>query len=298
VFQTPSNPYLVPFDSSFRIDDSPTRPPAGIDRGKEGRKKLGKQLRKSTDRLRELQRILYAHDRHAILLVFQAMDAAGKDSTIRAVMTGINPAGCRVHSFKQPSTLERNHDFLWRTTLRLPEQGMIGIFNRSYYEEVLVVRVHPEFLNDQHLPAEMIIPERLDELWLNRYESIRDHEEHLARNGTVILKFFLHVSRDEQRDRFLDRLEEPEKHWKFSERDLEERALWESYMHAYEEALNATSRPWAPWYAIPADHKPFMRLTVSELIVESMESLDLHYPEVGETEKKRFAELTRRLESD
>lgn len=298
MFRAHSNPYLVPFDSSFRIDEFPTRPPPDIDRKEDGRKKLRKKLRKSTDRLRELQRILYAHDRHAILLIFQAMDAAGKDGTIRAVMTGINPAGCQVHSFKQPSTLERSHDFLWRTTLRLPEQGMIGIFNRSYYEEVLVVRVHPEFLESQHLPADMLRREHLDELWQKRFESIRDHEEHLARNGTVILKFFLNVSRDEQRDRFLDRLKEPEKHWKFSERDLDERALWESYMHAYEEALNATSRPWAPWYAIPADHKPFMRLTVSELVVECMESLNLHYPEVGNSDKARFAELARRLESD
>lgn len=298
MFEAPSSPYLVPFESGFRIDDAPTEPPSHVKGGKAGRKELEKKLRKSTERLEDLQRIFYAHDRHAVLLVFQAMDAAGKDSTIRAVMTGVNPAGCEVHSFKQPSTLERSHDFLWRTTIRLPEQGMIGIFNRSYYEEVLVVRVHPEYLESQHLPADTITRENLHQLWSDRYTSIRDYEEHLARNGTVILKFFLHVSRDEQRRRFLDRLKEPEKHWKFSENDLKERALWKSYMQAYEKALGATSRPWAPWYAIPADHKPFMRLTVSELVVRSLERLDLRYPEVAPSERKRFAKLTRQLEKD
>jgi len=298
VFEAPSSPFLVPANGSFSIDEAPTEPPPEVEGGKQGRKRLKKRLRKSTGRLEELQRMFYAHDRHAILLVFQAMDAAGKDGTIRAVMTGINPAGCQVHSFKQPSTLERSHDFLWRTTLRLPDQGMIGIFNRSYYEEVLVVRVHPEYLEGQHLPAESIARENLERLWQDRYHSIREHEKHLASNGTVILKFFLHVSRDEQRRRFLDRLNEPEKHWKFSEGDLEERALWKRYMSAYEDALNATSRPWAPWYAIPADDKPFMRLTVSELIVESLESLDLHYPVVEASDRERFAELARRLRED
>lgn len=298
MFQAPSSPYLVPFESGFRIDDAPTGPPPEIEAGKKGRTKLKKKLGKSTEQLEELQRMFYAHDRHSLLMIFQAMDAAGKDGTIRAVMAGIDPAGCRVTSFKQPSTLEREHDFLWRTTLCLPEQGMIGIFNRSYYEEVLVVRVHPEYLEGQHLPADTIAPERLDRLWQDRYASIRDHEEHLARNGTVILKFFLNVSRDEQRRRFLDRLREPEKNWKFSEGDVAERALWDSYMRAYEEALDATSRPWAPWYAIPADDKRFMRLKVSELIVQSMECLDLHYPQVGAAERERFAELKRRLEND
>jgi PPK2 family polyphosphate:nucleotide phosphotransferase len=298
VFEAPSSPYLVPFESGFRINDAPTGPPPEIETGKQGRMELEKKLRKSTERLEALQRILYAHDRHALLLIFQAMDAAGKDGTIRAVMAGIDPAGCRVTSFKQPSSHERRHDFLWRTTLQLPEQGMIGIFNRSYYEEVLVVRVHPEFLEDQHLPADTIAPERLDRLWQDRYASIRHHEQHLARNGTVILKFFLNVSRDEQRRRFLDRLKEPEKHWKFSEDDVAERALWDSYMRAYEEALDATSAPWAPWYAIPADDKRFMRLKVSELIVQSMECLDLRYPQVDTPERERFAELKRRLEND
>jgi PPK2 family polyphosphate:nucleotide phosphotransferase len=294
VFSACSSPYLVPFDASFCIDNAPTEPEPKSD----GSKKLEKKLRKSTERLDELQRIFYAHDRHALLVIFQAMDAAGKDGTIRAVMAGIDPTGCQVHSFKQPSTLERNHDFLWRTSLRLPEQGMIGIFNRSYYEEVLVVRVHPEYLDGQHLPAETIDAEHLDQLWLDRYESIRDHEKHLARNGTIILKFFLNVSRDEQRQRFLERLKEPEKNWKFSAGDVEERALWGDYMRAYESALNATSRPWAPWYAIPADDKPFMRLTVSELIVASMQRLDLRYPRVSKSDRSRFSEFVRRLEKD
>ena len=298
MFHAPSSPYLVPFEADFRVNDAPIEPPSDINDDKGERKKLEKRLRKSTERLDELQRIFYAHDRHALLLIFQAMDAAGKDGTIRAVMAGIDPAGCQVHSFKQPSTLERSHDFLWRTTTRLPEQGMIGIFNRSYYEEVLVVRVHPEYLEGQHLPVATTEPEHLEKLWRDRYESIRDHEKHLARNGTVILKFFLNVSRDEQRRRFLDRLKEPEKNWKFSAGDVAERALWDRYMRAYEDALNATSRPWAPWYAIPADNKAFMRLVVSELIVESMKSLNLHYPKVAKTDIERFSDFVRRLEKD
>ena len=294
----PIEPYRVPFDSSFRIDAAPCSPPAEIELGKDGKKKLERKLRKCTEELSRLQRILYAHDRHAVLLIFQAMDAAGKDGTIRAVMTGINPAGCRVQSFKQPSTLEREHDFLWRTTRELPQQGMIGIFNRSYYEEVLVVRVHPEYLEGQHLPAETVEPARREQFWNDRFESIRDHEKHLARNGTLILKFFLNVSRDEQRRRFLARLEEPEKNWKFSEGDVEERKRWDDYMRAYEDALNATSRPWAPWYAIPADNKPYMRLMVSERIVEALQRLDLRYPSVDESDMKRYRELARRLEND
>ena len=298
MFHAPSSPYLVPFEAGFRVNDAPTEPPSDISDDKGERKKLEKKLHKSTERLDELQRIFYAHDRHALLLIFQAMDAAGKDGTIRAVMAGIDPAGCQVHSFKQPSTLERSHDFLWRTTTRLPEQGMIGIFNRSYYEEVLVVRVHPEYLEGQHLPVATTEPEHLKKLWHDRYESIRDHEKHLARNGTVILKFFLNVSRDEQRRRFLDRLKEPEKNWKFSAGDVAERALWDRYMRAYEDALNATSRPWAPWYAIPADNKAFMRLVVSELIVESMKGLNLHYPKVAKSDVERFSDFVRRLEKD
>jgi len=202
------------------------------------------------------------------------MDAAGKDSTIRAVMTGINPAGCQVFSFKQPSHEELDHDFLWRTTCRLPERGRIGIFNRSYYEEVLVVRVHPQFLDAQRLPHRMDLPT----LWSHRYEAIAAHELHLARAGTLVLKFWLNVSREEQARRFLARIDESSKNWKFSHRDVEERQHWDEYMAAYEDAVNATSKPWAPWYAIPADDKPFMRATVADVIVRNLEQLGLAYP--------------------
>ena len=235
----------------------------------------------------DYQRTLYAHDHHAILLIFQAMDAAGKDSTIRAVTSGINPAGCQVFSFKQPSSLELEHDFLWRTTRCLPERGRIGIFNRSYYEEVLVVRVHPELLNYQKI-SDTYNPKTI---WKERFESIREHEQHLARNGTVILKFWLNVSKEEQKRRFLSRIEVPEKNWKFSSGDVEERKHWHDYMNAYEEALNATSRPWAPWYAIPADDKPFMRLVVAEIIVKTLESLELRYPKLNKTERAELQKM-------
>ena len=281
---------LVPFDGSFRLADRSTRPP----KGEASKKRCKKRLDDAVERLQDLQRMLYAHDHHSVLLVFQAMDAAGKDSTIRAVMSGVNPAGCQVYSFKQPSAEELDHDFLWRSACRLPERGRIGIFNRSYYEEVLVVRVHPEYLGGQNLPD----PPPLEELWTQRYESIVDHEKHLARNGTHILKFWLNVSREEQRERFLSRLDEPHKNWKFSAGDVRERMLWERYMEAYEQALRATSRPWAPWYAIPADDKPWMRATVAEIIVSSLEALGLHYPEVDPKEQARFDEMREILETE
>ena len=284
------SPYLVPFDGSFRIDDAPTEPPGKAP----GKKKSKKALAKVVDELRDLQRCLYAQDRYALLLVFQAMDAAGKDGTIRAVMSGVNPAGCQVFSFKQPSAMELDHDFLWRTYECFPERGRIGIFNRSYYEEVLVVRVHPEYLDAQQLPH---VPE-LPKLWKERYESIRDVEKHLARNGTVIVKFWLNVSRDEQKARFLSRIDEPEKNWKFSGGDLRESELWKSYMAAYEDALNETSRPWAPWYAIPADDKPFMRLTVAEIVRDTLRGLKLAYPELPKKEKAKLADYRKRLSSE
>jgi PPK2 family polyphosphate:nucleotide phosphotransferase len=290
MFEAKAHPYLVPHDGSFRQDTASTKPPKDAPGSKECRHRLEKTVAE----LEELQRVLYAEDRYALLLVFQAMDAAGKDSTIRAVMSGINPAGCQVFSFKQPTPEEIDHDFLWRTACRLPQRGRIGVFNRSYYEEVLVVRVHPEFLEAQKLPRRI----RHGKLWKERYQSIRDHERHLARNGTVILKFWLNVSRDEQRDRFLSRIEEPDKNWKFSEADVAERKHWDAYMEAYEDALNATSRPWAPWYAIPADDKPFMRLTVAEIIAGTLKHLDLKYPKVGPEEKTRFAQMERLLKSE
>jgi PPK2 family polyphosphate:nucleotide phosphotransferase len=207
-------------------------------------------------------------------------------------MSGVDPTGCQVFSFKQPSSEELDHDFLWRTAKSLPQRGRIGIFNRSYYEEVLVVRVHPEYLGGQKLPYMV----DLDELWQQRFESIRDHEKHLARNGTVVLKFWLNVSRDEQRKRFLSRLDDPQKYWKFSSGDVEESGHWDDYMNAYEQALNATSRPWAPWYAIPADDKPYARLQVAQIIVESLKSLNLQYPEVSKRHFEEIKEMRDQLE--
>jgi PPK2 family polyphosphate:nucleotide phosphotransferase len=279
---TPS-PHLVATDGSFRISHCSTVPPDGGPT----KETLRQRLDESTDRLEDLQRMLYAQDEHALLLVFQAMDAAGKDGTIRAIMDGVNPAGCQVASFKQPSAEELDHDFLWRTTRRLPERGRIGIFNRSYYEEVLVVRVHPEYLGAQRLPS----PPPLDTLWEERFDSIRDHERHLARNGTTIVKFFLHVSREEQRRRFLERLNEPHKHWKFSVGDVEERTHWDAYQEAYGSALAATSRPWAPWYAIPADDKHDMRTAVADIVFRTLERMDLAFPEVDAETRTRFDEM-------
>jgi PPK2 family polyphosphate:nucleotide phosphotransferase len=284
----PDSPYLVPFDGSFLVADASSAPPPGAP----GKRACKKRLRALRERLADLQRVLYADDRHALLLVFQALDAAGKDGTIRAILSGVNPAGCQVTSFKQPSREELDHDFLWRTARRLPERGRIGVFNRSYYEEVLVVRVHDAILEAQRLPY---VPDRAA-LWPERYESIRDHERHLARNGTVILKFWLNVSADEQRQRFLSRLDEPEKNWKFSVSDVREREHRPAYLQAYQEALAATSKPWAPWYAIPADDKPFMRTTVAELVVSRLESLPLAYPEAREDVRARFDEMRQKLE--
>jgi PPK2 family polyphosphate:nucleotide phosphotransferase len=287
MYHAPDDPLLVPFDGSFRVADTPTRG-KGISDPRDS-------LRAMIREMQELQDLLHAQDRWSLLLVFQAMDAAGKDGTIRAVMSGINPAGCQVYSFKQPSPEELDHDFLWRTAKRLPERGRIGIFNRSYYEEVLVVRVHPEYLEGQRLPHR---PATLDELWEERHDSIRDHELHLARNGTVVLKFWLNVSKEEQRRRFLARLESPEKHWKFSMGDVRERGHWERYMEAYEAALNATSRPWAPWYAIPADHKPTMRAQVARIIVQALKGMDLRYPVVTDQDRARFREARVGLEQE
>ncbi len=289
MFEAIPSPYLVPFNGEFVRDDFPTQ----IDDVPDI-KALKKKLKKEVKRLDDLQRVFYAHDRQSLLLVFQAMDAAGKDSTIRAVMSGVNPAGCQVHSFKQPTPIELDHDFLWRTNLRMPERGKIGIFNRSYYEEVLVVRVHPNYLKHQQLPKSL----DLSNVWSERFESIRDMEKHLARNGTVVLKFWLNVSKQEQRQRFLSRLDEPHKNWKFSSGDVEERGYWDDYMHAYEEALNATSRPWAPWYAIPADNKPYMRLTVARIIRKTLQSMALEYPKVDKNERARFDEMRKLLESE
>ncbi|MCO6046593.1 polyphosphate kinase 2 family protein [Aeoliella sp. ICT_H6.2] len=254
-------------------------------------------LEEFAEEINELQRMMYAHDRYSMLLVFQAMDAAGKDGTIRHIMSGVNVHGVSVFAFKQPSPEELDHDFLWRTNLRLPQRGRIGIFNRSYYEEVLVVKVHPEILqNAQKLPAEFT--QDMDKFWKHRYESIRDMEKHLAHSGTKVLKFFLHLSRDEQRDRFIARIDEPEKNWKFSEGDVAERKYWDEYQQAYEEAINATATKHAPWYVIPADDKKNMRLIVSQIVLEELQSLDMHYPQVSDARRAELEKYREMLEKD
>jgi len=283
------HPYLAPFDGSFKEDKWPTGPGKSIPK-----EQLEKKLKKYSKRLDEQQRMLYAQGKHAVLLVFQALDAAGKDGTIRAVFNRVDPNGVRVSSFKAPSTLERAHDFLWRTNLCLPQRGKIGIFNRSYYEETLVVRVHPEYLQAQNLPEH----DDLDTLWEQRFESIRDHEKHLAQSGTVVIKFWLKHSKAEQKRRFLDRINEPEKHWKFSVGDVEERQHWDQYMHCYEETVNATSRPWAPWYVIPADDKPYMRTTVAKIVSKTLSELELAYPQSNEDRREVLAKMKRHLNSE
>ncbi|XSG85344.1 MAG: PPK2 family polyphosphate kinase [Methylohalobius sp. ZOD2] len=283
--------HRVPFDQTFRIAEVQTTPPED---NKLDSDRLKKRLKKEAKRLYDLQRVLYANDKHALLIIFQAMDAAGKDSTIRHVMRRVNPAGCQVYSFKQPSDEELDHDFLWRTSQRLPERGRIGIFNRSYYEEVLVVRVHDEILEAQKLPRDV----DRDTIWEDRYESIRCHEAHLARNGVVILKFWLNVSPEEQKRRFYARLDRPEKNWKFSPSDVAERRHWGKYMAAYEQALNATSRPWAPWYAIPADNKPYMRATVARIIRRTLDRMELEYPSVSEADLVKFEKCRQLLDEE
>ncbi|MGH1536460.1 MAG: polyphosphate kinase 2 family protein [Gammaproteobacteria bacterium] len=287
MFKAVPSKYLVPSDGSFSIASISTKPSASFEAENNYKKKLNKVV----DGLQDLQKILYAFDKHSLLLVFQAMDAAGKDSTIRAVMSGINPAGCQVFSFKKPSATELDHDFLWRTNKCLPERGRIGIFNRSYYEEVLVVRVHPKILGFQNLPDE-IDPQTI---WQDRYESICDMEKHLARNGTIILKFWLNVSKDEQKSRFLNRIDTQEKQWKWSSGDLKEREHWDDYMQAYEDALNATSKSWAPWYAIPADDKPYMRYSVAKIVEKTLESLNLKYPELEQEEREKLNQAKEQL---
>jgi PPK2 family polyphosphate:nucleotide phosphotransferase len=241
--------------------------------------------------MQDLQEKLYAQDQWALLLIFQAMDAAGKDGVIKHVLSGVNPQGCEVSSFKQPSAEELDHDFLWRTTKRLPDRGRIGIFNRSYYEELLVVRVHQEFLTKQHLPPKLISKN----IWKERFEDIRNLESYLTRNGIVVRKFFLHVSREEQRQRFLKRLEEPEKNWKFSEADVREREHWREYMGAYEDMVRHTATPEAPWYIVPADHKWFMHAAVSSAIIETLKGLNLAFPTVDRARRKDLEAAERHL---
>ncbi|MGD1089562.1 MAG: ADP-polyphosphate phosphotransferase [Verrucomicrobiota bacterium] len=238
------------------------------------------------------QSLLYADNRHSLLLIFQAMDAAGKDGAIKHVMSGVNPQGCQVFSFKQPSAEELGHDFLWRTTRCLPEHGHIGIFNRSYYEEVLVVRVHPEILRAQELPEELI---RDKNFWEHRYRSINDLEKHLRRNGTLVVKFFLHLSREEQWRRFLERIDDPEKNWKFSQSDLAERNRWKDYMKAYEDCLSAMNTDHAPWHVVPADDKENARLIISRIVLNNLKSLKMNYPEISKARRKELQAIRKSL---
>lgn len=278
---------VLPGDG-FTFSDRPTK----VESLFKSKKQYHKMLREGVEELSESQRMHYASDSHAILIIFQAMDAAGKDGAIRHVMSGVNPQGCQVFSFKQPSAEELDHDFLWRTTRRLPERGRIGIFNRSYYEEVLIVRVHPELLRSQKLPAGTIAKQAV---WEERYRSIVDLEAHLHRNGTRIIKFFLHLSKDEQRERLIDRIDEPDKNWKFSLADVSERKRWDDYMEAYEACLAATSTEDAPWYVVPADGKKNARLIVSHIILETIKGLGISYPEVSQARRKELQEIRKKL---
>ena len=275
-------------DKKFRLEDHDPGFTGRFESKEDGKRHLEKGLEKLCD----LQEKLYAQDQWAILLIFQAMDAAGKDSVIEHVMSGVNPQGCQVYSFKAPSSEELDHDFLWRTTRCLPERGRIGVFNRSYYEEVLVVRVHPQILAKQKLPTALVT----DRVWKERYADIGAFERYLSRNGTVIRKFFLNVSKEEQRERFLARLDQPEKNWKFAAADVEERQHWDEYMKAYEKMIEATTSEEAPWFVIPADHKWFTRLAVADVIVETLEGLDLHFPEVSEAQRQELQRARALLE--
>ena len=282
--------------SDFRVEEGaavnlrkwPTRVKPVYD----SKKNYRKLLEDHVARLSALQELHYASNRHAVLLIFQAMDAAGKDGAIRHVMYGVNPQGCQVFSFKHPSAAEAQHDFLWRTTRDLPERGRIGIFNRSYYEEVLIVRVHPEILTSEGLPD---APSDSATVWRDRYRSIVDLEKHLNANGTRIIKFFLHLSKEEQRKRFLSRIDEPQKNWKFSIADVEERKFWKRYMKAFEECLGATSTADAPWYVVPADDKESARLIVSQIILDTFERLKLSYPKTTAARRRELLAIRKRL---
>ena len=283
-------PYRVDDGKKFRLKDHDA---SRLERPRRRRRRR-RLLAKGVERLAELQEKLYAQDKWAVLLIFQAMDAAGKDGAIKHVMSGINPQGCQVYSFKAPTSEELDHDFLWRTAKSLPERGRIGIFNRSYYEEVLVVRVHPEILEKQKMPKKLITKR----VWKERYEDIAAHERYLARNGVVIRKFFLNVSKAEQKRRFLERLDRPEKNWKFSSADAKERGHWKEYMAAYEDLIRETATPHAPWIVVPADKKWFARLVVAAAVAEAMEELDLEFPKVTEAQKKELAAARKVLESE
>ena len=283
-------PFTVTSGKSFHLKDFSTRDTRGL----KDKSAAEKGLAAGVARLAELQEKLYAQDRWGVLLIFQAMDAAGKDSAIEHVMSGVNPQGCQVYSFKSPSSEELDHDFLWRTTKALPERGRIGIFNRSYYEEVLVVRVHPEYLQKQKLPPEVLSKD----IWKERFEDINAVERYLTRNGYTIRKFFLNVSKKEQKRRFLERLEMEEKNWKFSLADARERGFWDKYMEAYEDMIQHTATPHAPWIVVPADDKPLARLIVAASVVDAMDDMNLEYPKISPAQKQELAAARQALESE
>ncbi len=279
-------PFVAPFrydgSGNFHLKSHKTNEKGGLDK-----EKAGKILEANRERLKDFQEKLYAQDRWSLLLIFQGMDASGKDSAIKSIFDGINPQGCDVHSFKQPTSHELDHDFLWRSTIALPQRGRIGIFNRSYYEECLVTRVHPDLLEKQKLPPRLITKN----IWRERFEDITAFERYLARNGTVVLKFFLNLSKEEQRERFLERLDEPAKNWKFSMGDIAERALWPRYMAVYQDIVRHTSTPLAPWHVVPADHKWFARVVIGSAIVEALEKLDLKFPRADRASLQEFKQV-------
>ena len=287
------DPFRIHEGEKVNLDKRPTR----IDPVYSSKKEYKEMLAEHVEQLSKLQNVHYADNRYAVLLIFQAMDAAGKDGVIKHVMSGVNPQGCQVYSFKHPSPEELEHDFLWRSSMCLPERGRIGIFNRSYYEEVLIVRVHPEILEKQGIPSELNNGRKV---WEHRFRSIVDLENHLHRNGTRIVKFFLHLSKEEQRKRFLKRIDATEKNWKFSIADVEERKYWKQYMQAYEACLGATSTKLAPWFAVPADDKENARLIVSQIILHTLKDLNLSYPEPSDEHRKELADIRKQLteESD
>jgi PPK2 family polyphosphate:nucleotide phosphotransferase len=286
-------PFVAPFrydgSGDFHLKSHKTNAKGGIDKDKG--EKILEGYRK---RLNDFQEKLYAQDRWSVLLIFQGMDASGKDSAIKSIFDGVNPQGCEVTSFKQPSTLELDHDFLWRSAIALPQRGRIGIFNRSYYEECLVTRVHPEILAKEKIPGQLITKN----IWRERFEDISAFERYLARNGTVILKFFLNVSKEEQRERFLDRLDEPAKNWKFSMADISERALWNRYQAVYQDIVRHTSTPSAPWYVVPADHKWFARVVIGAAILSALEGLNLRFPRADKASLREFDQVRQALEKE
>lgn len=277
-----SKQYCIGKGDGFKLKDYETE--ANFKLGDEGKELLTETLQLGVDALSAMQDVLYAQDKWSLLIIFQAMDAAGKDGAIKHVMSGVNPQGCQVSSFKTPSTEELDHDFLWRCQKHLPERGRIGIFNRSYYEEVLVVRVHEEILKNQKLPKELVTKD----IWKDRYQDIRNFEKYLNRNGTVVIKFFLNVSKEEQKKRFIERVDNPEKNWKFSAADAKERGYWKDYMHAYEEMIENTSTEKSPWHVIPADNKPYARIAIASAIINALDNLNLEYPTVND---EKIAEL-------